>query len=139
MNKEPSRLNNPMTVLEIKDAVRTRDGYRCTECGLPNGDHIALTGRALEVHRLQPGSPYTVEGCVTLCRSCHGPKPRSARYSTEKTMLKFPRDIIRKARLVCAAQGKPVAKYFLSLLFPLVERDYESLKRQMNREGEENE
>lgn len=50
---------------------------RCTECGTSNDDHIAFTGRALDVHRLNPGSPYSVEGCVSLCRSCHGPKPKS--------------------------------------------------------------
>lgn len=31
----------------------------------------------LEVHRLDPGSAYTVEGSITVCKKCHGPLPRS--------------------------------------------------------------
>jgi hypothetical protein len=60
----------------VKPLVRERDGFRCVECGLSNDEHRAQTGRQLDVHRLVPGSEYTVAGCVTLCRACHGPKPR---------------------------------------------------------------
>lgn len=67
------------SVGEIKRAVRERDGRRCTKCGLSSGDHFALTGRQLDVHRVVPGSAYTVEGCVALCRRCHGPMPKSRR------------------------------------------------------------
>lgn len=38
--------------------------------------HQEVYARELDVHRIVPGSLYTVEGCVTLCRSCHGPQPR---------------------------------------------------------------
>jgi hypothetical protein len=50
-----------------------------TECGLSNADHIALTGRQLQVHRTTPGSVYSAEPgvCVTLCAKCHAPKPKS--------------------------------------------------------------
>jgi 5-methylcytosine-specific restriction endonuclease McrA len=65
-----------MTNLEIKAAVRARDGFRCTECGVTSLKYLAITGRSLDVHRIIPGSEYTVDGCVTLCRQCHGPKPR---------------------------------------------------------------
>lgn len=65
-----------MNVASIKAAVRERDGYKCTECGMSHVEHVTLYGRALEVHRLAPGSPYTVEGSVTLCKTCHGPKPK---------------------------------------------------------------
>lgn len=67
------------SVGEIKRTVRERDGRRCTKCRLSSGDHFALTGRQLDVHRITPGSAYSVEGCITLCRRCHGPMPKSRR------------------------------------------------------------
>lgn len=60
-----------------KAAVRDRDGYACVECGMTNEEHVATFGSILQVHRLVPGSHYTLDGCVTLCIPCHGPKPRS--------------------------------------------------------------
>lgn len=80
-----------MTVLDIKDAVRCRDGYRCVDCGLLQPVHR----KTLDVHRVIPGSVYTLEGSVTLCRKCHkirhgkikrSGKHRPPRYpSREKT------------------------------------------------------
>lgn len=61
-------------VLQIKHAVRERDGFTCAQCGLSNDEHVAQTRKQLEVHRIIPGSVYTVEGCVTLCRTCHVPQ-----------------------------------------------------------------
>lgn len=40
-------------------------------------DHVDQTGKGLEVHRLFPGSAYEPNLCITLCRSCHGKKPKS--------------------------------------------------------------
>jgi hypothetical protein len=60
----------------VKTAVRERDGFRCTKCGVPNETYRRLCGRQLEVHRKVPGSAYTLDGCVTLCQPCHGPEPR---------------------------------------------------------------
>jgi hypothetical protein len=60
----------------VKDAVRARDGYKCRDCGMTNDDHVEQTGKQLEVHRLIPGSYYNKGWCVTLCRECHGKKPR---------------------------------------------------------------
>jgi hypothetical protein len=62
--------------------------------------HEAMFGRALEVHRLIPGSVYTVEGCITLCKVCHGPKPKRARLSrdfallTPKVICQFPAELL---------------------------------------------
>lgn len=70
---------NATDVTELKGRVRERDGHRCTECGVTDAEHRRATGRKLDVHRLKPGSPYTVDGCVTLCRKCHIPKPKSPR------------------------------------------------------------
>jgi hypothetical protein len=68
-----------MDVTTLKAHVRARDGLRCTKCGVTNDEHLARTGGSLHVHRLQPGSAYTAEGCVTLCCHCHGPEPKSPR------------------------------------------------------------
>lgn len=61
---------------QIKAAVRKRDGHKCTRCGMTNQESLEVFRRSLDVHRLTPGAPYTVEGCVTLCRACHGPEPK---------------------------------------------------------------
>lgn len=63
--------------LRIKALVRERDDQRCVECGMTKEEHKALYGKNLEVHRTEPGTPYTAEGCVTVCRLCHSAKPRS--------------------------------------------------------------
>lgn len=55
----------------VKNAVRARDGHKCVECGITNKKHLRIRGRSLHVHRQIPGSPYTVEGCITLCHWCH--------------------------------------------------------------------
>jgi len=64
-----------LSVAEIKALVRYRDGYRCVECSLSAREHVRLTKKTLEVHRVVPGSRYTVKGCVTLCRKCHDKMP----------------------------------------------------------------
>jgi hypothetical protein len=61
-----------MTVLDIKAAVRKRDGFRCVDCGITQDEY----GITLEVHRLKPGSAYTADGCVTTCAGCHGKRHR---------------------------------------------------------------
>jgi hypothetical protein len=67
--------------VETKALVRHRDGYRCTDCGMTASEHFLRTGRNLDVHRLVPGSPYTIAGCVTLCRRCHRLKPKLPRLT----------------------------------------------------------
>lgn len=70
-----------MSVLEIKATVRKRDGYQCTKCNMTRAEHFARYERDLEVHRLTPGSEYTLEGCITVCCSCHGSEPKRPRGS----------------------------------------------------------
>ena len=54
----------------VKASVRARDGG-CVDCGLTNDAHFAKHGKFPDVHRLKPGEPYSVDGCVTVCRPCH--------------------------------------------------------------------
>ena len=65
-----------MTRDEVKSAVRERDGFKCTKCGMTDAAHREQTGRALQVHRISPGAMYTVSGCVLLCARCHGSEPK---------------------------------------------------------------
>ncbi len=59
----------PAEIKQVKAAVRERDGHRCTIC--------ERSGIRLDVHRLSPRSEYSVDGCVTLCKHCHGKQPKS--------------------------------------------------------------
>lgn len=68
-----------MNEAAVKGAVRFRDGFRCVKCGMTNDQHKAKYGRGLQVHRKEPGSVYTIDGCVTLCVPCHAPEPRKWR------------------------------------------------------------
>jgi hypothetical protein len=70
-------LMTPTEVLAVKAAVRERDNHCCAECGLTADEHYERYGQGLAVHRVVPGSAYTVQGCVTLCRACHKGKPKS--------------------------------------------------------------
>lgn len=66
-----------MNVLALKHAVRERDGFRCTSCGLTNDEHVARYGKQLHVHRRVPRSRYSIPGCFTVCNLCHGSLPKA--------------------------------------------------------------
>jgi hypothetical protein len=93
---------------EIKEAVRERDGFRCTQCGMSNGRHILETGKKLEVHRLSPGTPYTFSGCVTLCRGCHASKPKSAPGSLPWGDIQVDKEVISVAKAAAALSGQHI-------------------------------
>lgn len=79
-----------MSPERVKIAVRERDGQRCTLCGLTGDKHFKRFGRNLEVHRTEPGSRYTLAGCVTVCRPCHWTLPRSPRGSSGIWLCRLP-------------------------------------------------
>ena len=69
-------------IIAIKKAIKKRDGYKCVECGTTRQQHCEAFGQDLDVHRIVPGSKYTVDGGVTLCRPCHIKKPKTP-YGTK--------------------------------------------------------
>lgn len=68
-----------MTELQVKAAVRERDGCCCIRCGIADDEYQRIRGRALDVHRTAGGGPYSLEPgvCETLCCTCHGSEPRT--------------------------------------------------------------
>jgi hypothetical protein len=78
-----------VTEHQIKAAVRARDGFRCRLCGMGADEHASRFGRGLEVHRIIPGSDYTLDGCMTLCRPCHDLQPRSPRGFVQARRLEL--------------------------------------------------
>lgn len=124
-----------MGVLEIKAAVRARDGHRCTECGMTNEEHRKKIGRSLEVHRLTPGSPYTIEGCQTLCRYCHSSKPKrtyglGAIGDALQLTLEFQDRLERVAKGLCI-DVKSLVRMILTLSLPKYEDEIEERAKRM--------
>jgi len=76
MPRQQTTSQRPTEMMAIKSAVRERDGFRCTKCKMTNNEHLSLYGRQLDVHRNVPGSLYSVEGCSTICKRCHGKQPQ---------------------------------------------------------------
>lgn len=57
-------------IAAVKLAVRERDRV-CVRCGRASAQERRRWGRGLHVHRMVPGSAYTVGGCELLCKRCH--------------------------------------------------------------------
>lgn len=109
--------------LKIKDEARERDGYKCVDCGMSREDHVGTYGRNLDVHRLLPGSEYTIDGCVTVCFKCH-----RARH---KVLPRAPRgqgrDFARDIRLV------RIREKFAKQLTELAKRNETNFTQEVNR------
>lgn len=75
-------------VFVVKRAVRSRDGHRCVDCGLTDAEHRKKYRHGIEVHRNEPGSEYSLNGCVTVCRGCHGIRHRGD-HSPRSLSLKY--------------------------------------------------
>lgn len=103
---------------EIKAAIRLRDGHRCCECGVTDAEHRATTGRGVEVHRNVPGSCYSLlpGACTTLCRACHGPKPRSPYGSSPWRNIWLEKTIIRDIRTLAAFHGVRFKEYLADIM-----------------------
>ena len=70
----PRHLQTYTEEMAVKRAVMERDGYRCRDCGVSKAE---LRPGMLQVHRMRPGSRYTLKGCIALCIICHGRRPKS--------------------------------------------------------------
>jgi 5-methylcytosine-specific restriction endonuclease McrA len=107
-----TRRHTETEIAEIKDQVRQRDGMRCTQCGLTNDKHLEQVGKSLHVHRLQPGSYYSVEGCITVCGSCHGSqaqrKPGERDLEANRVVVSVRSDLYEKMRQLANHNGRPV-------------------------------
>ncbi len=114
-----------MNVLEIKAAVRERDGNRCAECGMLNEQHVERYGSILEVHRVIPGSEYSLEAgaCVTLCIPCHGPKPKRPHGSSPWRYLAMDGDLYHDLSIIAAALGLTVPEYVEDVVAAARDRD----------------
>ena len=120
----------PSEILAVKAAVRARDGKRCVHCGMTDEKHIARYGRTLDVHRVVPGSEYSLAPgvCKTLCRPCHAlmPKrPRGTRPPEEKVVVRIAADVVYMARIVAAFDGVSLSECVNRLLAPAVAADLE--------------
>lgn len=122
----------------VKAAVRRRDGFCCVQCGMTNDEHIRKYSRQLEVHRKTPGSIYVADDCVTLCKTCHGPKPtvgpRSPGWVPRRTeAVRVPLDLLVKVKEIFAKTKKmngrygTVGKFFEAMLWPIVDRHHYAL------------
>jgi hypothetical protein len=76
MPKRQTTAQRPKDMDRIKAAVRARDGFVCTLCGMSNDEHRAVYGRQLDVHRMRPGAIYTEAECVAVCKPCHATLPQ---------------------------------------------------------------
>lgn len=112
----------PLGKAEIKTLVRYRDGYSCTECGMTAAEHFAEYGRNLEVHRIIPGSEYSFEGCVTLCRPCHKDKPKSPRGKRSNRLVRVKERIIAQVRLLAAERETDLTQMINDLVIESLER-----------------
>ena len=112
-------------ILDIKEAVRERDGCRCSRCGMTQEEHLSAFGRRLDVHRLEPGEAYTVEGCVALCRPCHRLMPKSPHRSYPSGYrLRLGRNDWSRLKLVCDVFHDKVSEYVNRVLRAEIEQDW---------------
>lgn len=103
-------------IADIKKAVRERDGMCCTVCGMTDEESQAEFGRTLDVHRTVPGSLYSLEGCVTLCKECHYPQPKRTPGTPDRANM---RRLVGLPERVCLALD-PIAEYHCTTLTEVV-------------------
>jgi hypothetical protein len=108
---------------------------------MTNQEHKTLTGRSLEVHRLVPGSVYAKDTCVTLCRACHGPQPRSPRgsYPDGTATVSISPELHRVLRTVAAWRGVSVADYLSEITGPVARRHLAQMNKEATDQASEKE
>lgn len=92
------------TEIDIKAAVRKRDGFRCVDCGISQSRYKKSRGGQLDVHRLDPGSVYYMGGCITLCRTCH--RKRHKEVGKEPVRFRLDSRRLHQARMMAAITGE---------------------------------
>ncbi len=115
-------------IVLIKKAVRGRDGNRCVHCSLSGADYQRVTGKNLDVHRTVPGSPYTLEGCVTVCPRCHKRLPRSAPNGRDFQAVVISRETHRRLKMIAAELQHPVLAGVSAILEDLVAIEFSRLR-----------
>jgi len=132
----------------VKKLVRSRAGDRCERCGFDQADCVAKYGRGLHVHRLTPGSPYTLGGCVLVCPPCHNkaygrkaPAPprvvKAPAGNTKPTMFrlgdKAGRDLDALVGLFAAETGTRENR--TTVLLKLIHKEYVRRAKKKSRES----
>ena len=108
---------------DVKALVRHRDGYCCTQCGMTARDHLRRYGRTLDVHRLIPGSRYSVKGCVSLCRGCHAPKPKSPRGTASVRMARIKSALLEQAQILADRDATTITEVVNRAVREMLERE----------------
>jgi predicted RNA-binding Zn-ribbon protein involved in translation (DUF1610 family) len=62
----------PNIFFSVRVQIRSRDNYKCQNCGLPEEEHLIVTGKVLSVHHID----YDKNNCnennlITLCQECN--------------------------------------------------------------------
>ncbi len=125
-----------MNESQIKDVIRERDGHCCAKCGMPNATHFHHYGKSLDVHRVVPGSEYSLEPgvCLTLCKICHGPKPKSppGTHTNKQWFVRladFTREQCRAARVLAALQQISTTAWIRGVVLKAIEDGKETVDR----------
>jgi hypothetical protein len=99
-----------MTEYTIKGIVRARDNHCCVECGMTDHEHHQWFGEKIQVHRVSPQSPYTVDGAVTLCEWCHIEKHASySEDGTVRTTFMLPLALRKAVRIEAMMIGRTMS------------------------------
>lgn len=63
----------------FKDEIRSRDGYKCQDCGMNNTEHLEEYDKQLHIHHIvprrlfeDPEKAHADSNLISLCYSCHG-------------------------------------------------------------------
>jgi hypothetical protein len=102
---------------------------------MSNATHLHHYGRSLDVHRVTPGSEYSLErgACVTLCRICHNPEPKSPKGANAGKgwfvrLTNLTEDQRRSVRILAALQEVPVSTWIKQVVLEAIENGKEAIE-----------